>query len=198
MPAADKNPERRNLMMTSLAFIVFYLGDARPIENEIRLMFINLHFSDAQALIYMAYTMWGWFFWRYWIQNKGSVFGNLRNDVSAAANEKPRTLAGYVSRDTELVFQSSTPGGFVVKALNWKNTRFGLPKRWAVVARVYTNYEKAWQDREIPLVGFSGKVVLFKLYMAAIFTRDSFGALLIPYLLTYASLAVVFYHELIL
>lgn len=66
MAIEDNNPERRNLTVTSLAFIVFASAGGYIPENEVHFQFVNVSFAFPEILEYFAWTIIFWFAFRYW------------------------------------------------------------------------------------------------------------------------------------
>lgn len=66
MPIEDNNPERRNLMVTSLAFIAYFLGGGSVKDDTIELAVVNVAFEHGWVLAVMAWLMLFWFALRYW------------------------------------------------------------------------------------------------------------------------------------
>lgn len=61
MPMQDSDPERRNLVLTSLSFIVFYLAGGHITENILKLQIVNISFKNTYVLIVTAWIMIVWF-----------------------------------------------------------------------------------------------------------------------------------------
>ncbi len=66
MAIQDIDPERRNLMVTSLGFIIFYLGEGKMESDKLTLPLVNIEFKNTVFLASMAWIMLFWFVFRYW------------------------------------------------------------------------------------------------------------------------------------
>lgn len=66
------NPERRNLLMMSLAFIAFCYGGGSVGEQTVNFQFINLKFENLSLLTWMVWAIFFWFIYRYWVTNEHS------------------------------------------------------------------------------------------------------------------------------
>ncbi len=66
----DASPERRNLMATSFAFIVYYWGKCEFTGDKIRLLFAEAHFNNPTILAVLAWVVLLFFALRFW-QSRG-------------------------------------------------------------------------------------------------------------------------------
>jgi hypothetical protein len=67
MAIQDSNPERRNLLVLSLCFIVFFLGGGAFSKGEVRLQVITVTFSRPEILSLIIWLLLFWFLYRYWV-----------------------------------------------------------------------------------------------------------------------------------
>lgn len=81
MAIEDSNPERRNLVVLSMAIIAFYVGEA-TVGNELSLPLVKLTFNDAQALGYLAWVMLAWFWFKYWITAKNEIRDKINHELN--------------------------------------------------------------------------------------------------------------------
>lgn len=70
MAIHDSDPERRNLVVTSLAFIVYYLAGGYITDNNVRMQIVNITFDNKAVLAVFVWVMLLWFAWRYWQTHK--------------------------------------------------------------------------------------------------------------------------------
>lgn len=66
MPISDSSPERRNLILISLAFILYYAAGGRFHGGEIRFFVVNLQFSKPAVLGMFAWVLLFWFALRFY------------------------------------------------------------------------------------------------------------------------------------
>ena len=69
MTNIEGQPERRNVIVTSLAVIVYFLADGH-FDSGLKIAIINIKFYDETALIIFFWVMFLWFGLRYWQVNK--------------------------------------------------------------------------------------------------------------------------------
>ena len=74
----DSNPERRNLIVTSLA-ITFFIVAGGHFNGEVQLQVINAKFYRQSALVWFVWLAFIWFWYRYWLKNR-KVFGQKFHD----------------------------------------------------------------------------------------------------------------------
>jgi hypothetical protein len=65
MDYSDNSPERRNLTLTSVAFILFYIGDGELKGHSLALPMINVEFNNLIALKAAALLALLWFAYQY-------------------------------------------------------------------------------------------------------------------------------------
>jgi len=81
MAIQDSNPERRNVLVTSLSIIVFYLAGGEFTDSTVRLQMVNVHFSNPEILGYFIWGLLIWFFFRYWLIHQGSWKEEFYNEI---------------------------------------------------------------------------------------------------------------------
>ena len=81
MPVQDSDPERRNLMVTSLGFIAYYLAGGHVVENKIRIQVINISFDYPIVLAVMAWLMLLWFALRYWQTHRNEALKHIKSSM---------------------------------------------------------------------------------------------------------------------
>ncbi|MEW8253854.1 MAG: hypothetical protein AB2747_05850 [Candidatus Thiodiazotropha taylori] len=114
MPISDSNPERRNLMLSSIAFLVFFWGGGEFEKNEIRIQTVNITFNNETVLAVFAWIMLFWFGLRYWQLNQGRLNLTLREEVKTEQNNT--LLIWYLRAKTGKPHR--VQNGFVIRSLN--------------------------------------------------------------------------------
>ncbi len=66
MTIAVPDAERRNLVLTSLSFILFYLADGSVVGDTLRIQVVNISFGKPEVLGCFAWIMLAWFLFRFW------------------------------------------------------------------------------------------------------------------------------------
>jgi len=86
----DNNAERRNLMMISIGFIIYVLGDAELLDHQLQVGIINMVFQNTEFLTLFTWLSFFWFLWRYWLANK--------INIDLYRNEMPAKLDFYIDK----------------------------------------------------------------------------------------------------
>jgi len=107
MAIHDNNPERRNLVVTSLAFIMFYLGDGSINDDAIKIQLINITFNNPEFLRITAWIMLFWFALRYWQTHQNSEIFMCRDDAMSFLDNSV-----YITKHTGL--KEKKNGGFTI------------------------------------------------------------------------------------
>jgi hypothetical protein len=183
MPIHDNNPERRNLMVASLCFIIFVLAGGHVNGNEVRLQVVNVVFDCPVVLVTFAWAMLFWFALRYWQLHKGKVKSTFIEEVKNTAHSKSvvayvafktkkkhRELGGFHPRDFDYnggklkVRIGSVEGGNRSENGQWVNFRSN-------------NYEL------INIEGIAGSLLMTWSCLKLSFTKPGVGSYFIPYFL---------------
>jgi len=93
MTIHDTSPERRNLILLSLAFIIFYLADGHLTDDTVRVMVINLTFGRPYMLKYFTWLMLIWFCLRFWQKFGFNFWPKLRAEIMS--EKVPASLGKY-------------------------------------------------------------------------------------------------------
>ncbi|MEJ1385794.1 MAG: hypothetical protein RPV21_15705 [Candidatus Sedimenticola sp. (ex Thyasira tokunagai)] len=135
MAIQDSDAERRNLVMTSLGFIIYFVADGHIINDELKIQLLNIGFNNSHILGVAAWVMLFWFAMRYWQTHKGQALKTLVSDISHVAYQGNKSLLiWYTEKCTGLSFEQNN--GFVFG-------RFSIDKDgWTVHYSEVENYEK--------------------------------------------------------
>jgi hypothetical protein len=82
----DTNPERRNLVVLSLAIIIFYLADGSVVGDDLRFLIANIKFNKPDVIAIFIWAALGWFFLRYWQVNRGKYLQEHMQEIKGLAN----------------------------------------------------------------------------------------------------------------
>jgi hypothetical protein len=103
MAVADNNPERRNLSVSALCAIIYFLADGRFDDSKIKLPMVNIFFSNHEVLCFVFWSMLFWFVLRYWQTHKGQI--------DKTYNEE---LKGKISSNAAISYIKSRTGKKIV------------------------------------------------------------------------------------
>ncbi|MEM7014441.1 MAG: hypothetical protein AAF585_23520, partial [Verrucomicrobiota bacterium] len=82
MEYTDNSPERRNLLVTSIAFIAYCYAGGAISENLVSLSVVNVKFANTALLGWGAYLVLIWFGYRYWVKNGGKYSDAAKKEVA--------------------------------------------------------------------------------------------------------------------
>lgn len=83
MPISDSSPERRNLVVSSVAFILFYLAEGSVSGSSLRLFFVNIEFNEPAVIAHGAWILLFWFGLRFWQKNGFNGWSSVLSEVSS-------------------------------------------------------------------------------------------------------------------
>jgi hypothetical protein len=81
MAISDALPERRNLVVTATAFIVFYGAGGTVPEPVVRLSVVNVALHHPEALAIFAWALLFWFQLRFWQSTKSKFMQAFRGEI---------------------------------------------------------------------------------------------------------------------
>lgn len=178
MPISDSNPHRRNLLVTSLSFILFHAAGGAIQDGKIQLLVANVTFTRPHVVSIAAWILLIWFFIRFWNETKFSFPVEFaaefaRQEVPQKWKDKLRFHGGYVYSDVSARLEA-TPG--------W-------PKyKWSV-----KEDGEGWHEPEITNLT-TKEFLTFYLPRATLqlITGDAFANTLLPYVLFISAVITYF------
>ena len=191
MAIRDSDPERRNLVVTSLAFIVYYYAGGSFPDKSIRLQVINVDFSHPYILGVIAWVALFWFIYRYWLTHQGSFISGYSAELSNYLYEP--YVKNYVSTKSNQVFvtDNDEKEGYYLKSLRWQSAR--VVSDCIFVTNITRNktggipsYQSNPDDERnftIKYTDFYGWVVVLRATANCFIKQKSFSSYLVPYLL---------------
>jgi hypothetical protein len=195
MAYEDSSPERRNLVVTSLAFIAFTYAGGKFNDNTVQLSVINAVFTRPAVLIVMAWAMLFWFIYRYWQINSGAFSVEFRKEFRGFILQ--RHLNKYVSIKLNGKVISDGEEGFHIRDIYWKSGRIHVHTIHASnVTRDSNGQMNTFGSRngqnpgkDFTLNGFRGWYVGLRATAACIVKKPSFSSHIVPYI--FAILAII-------
>lgn len=88
MAVEDSQPERRNLVITSLSIIVFYLAGGQFTDNTVNLQVVNIRFEKTEVLAGFVWLMLLWFAFRYKQRNVGHSLFAVNDSLTTFQNSR--------------------------------------------------------------------------------------------------------------
>lgn len=142
MAIEDSNPSRRNLVVTSLAFVAYYYAGGYFKNHELTLEVVNLSFTDYWVLGFFAWGLLIWFAYRYWVEHRGELFAAFQSDVQ---NEiiAQEILLDYVRK----IFAGPSSPDFRLAKIERNHAR------WSILCAFGKQVETTFQQHEVRIAG---------------------------------------------
>lgn len=188
----DNNPERRNLMVASLAFIVYFFAGGSLADNVVRIQIVNIKFSHPDLLTVFAWLMLFWFAYRYWLVHSGNFRSDLGAELQRCSTRK--FAREYIEKITGELAPEDPEEGWHIQTLNLSG--------YTIVANLFyatnvTRDEKdgitrSWSDsgstknkvpQQVKLTGFTGRITSMRLFAECFAFQPSFSSYVVPYIL---------------
>lgn len=181
----DGIAERRNMMVTSLLFIAYYYGGGKIDGEEIHFPMVNVVFEHQTFLAVMAYVLFAWFIYRYWLEVKGKINIEIRNELINSGKES-RIIKTYISlRKSAKVRKSNSnlDGKYfdVNRLVNHNN----ILKIEINFSEIKNGSRKESGSESIEFYGLLGRVFYFIYYAHNALTQKSFTNYIIPYIVAF-------------
>ena len=183
MAVADNNPERRNLNISSLSVIVFYLAGGNFVDSKIKLPMVNISFSNPETLCAIFWGILCWFALRYWQTHKGLIDKTYLEEIKGKASSK--AAIAFVEKRTGKTYKEN--GGFYPREISRSSGRLciqigdvtgGNKNADGVLVNFRSNnYEY------VPINGFRGFIFHLLSISGLAFSKPGFGNYVVPYLL---------------
>ncbi|EQB8880484.1 TPA: hypothetical protein ACTGGT_003544 [Vibrio cholerae] len=189
MTIQDSNPERRNLVVTSLAFIVYFFAGGSFTENEVRLHVVNVHFDKPEILAYIAWFLLFWFLFRYWQKHNGDFSKEFKKEITPYYTYSYFT--NYARKKLEKPIITVESEGYHVVGFKLDGNKFGLRYVYATNVNRENGTGKiiSWQSRNdddkgvVYLDDAYGWLLKARAYITCCIKQPSFADYIIPYLL---------------
>lgn len=194
MPVQDSNAERRNLTVTSLAFVAYYYCGGAVANDQFTIQVVSLKFLHPELLALLAWISLLWFLLRYWQTNKGKFknvfFTELRQYV-----RRPY-LVRLVEESTGL--KPNQDGGFNLDSIWYydKGTgaHYGKIGKGTYGADGWVQSYESTGDGIVYFKGIKGRVALLRVLFTCSFENPSFAEYVAPYILFFLALCGPLYR----
>lgn len=210
MAIQDSDAERRNLVLTSVAIITYYVAEGEVTQEVIKLPLINIHFHNISALIVMVWLCLFWFLYRYWLTHRQKFKSGLDNEMLQMANH--RLSRWYFQHKTNLTpvpeILEKAPDkerGYILSKIETDRAMCSYALRYvyqdikrnlngtvsisgATLSFKSPDTGEMVERGRLPFSGFVGKIILVVLITHCFVTQESFGSYLMPYILFFVAL----------
>jgi hypothetical protein len=204
MAIQDTNPERRNLVVVSLAFIVYFYGGGVLLEPTIRLQLINIQFTKPHILEALAWILFVWTLWRYWLINKGKFSNNLRSETDT--HQIKKRFKKYIENKGSITIVDNSELGFQLAGIYYKNYLLeavfnhcngGEKERAKLSKEELRKLDETSQKHSLDLFtvrfnNLKGITYSLQVFFKCCLTKPSFTSYIAPYILALIALAGYF------
>jgi hypothetical protein len=187
MTYSDSNHERRNLVLTSLAFIVYYVAGGKFIGDELKLGIVNIGFEFPERLSYFAVVTLIWFGIRFWQETHGWSGFIAALEEEKFSIKKSKYLEKFIKTRKDIGLEK------VIRVTNIKVENTHTRIEYDLINEHGSFQQNATIDIPKAEEAQPQVTVLYRALKAkALFTRSCFSNYLIPYTLFAAALWYLF------
>ena len=195
MPIEDSLPERRNLIVTSLCFIIYVIAGGTIKDNEVTLQVVNVVFTRTWVLACFAWILLFWFALRYHLSVKVKYKSAFVTDLkSVTSHWVTKTFLEF-----KLKRKYNQPDGYIIDNIQPVRSNpisFGtkLVERGTVDpnGRLRGHIEK--ETKVIPTNSFAGILYLFVISIILLFQRPSIRDFVVPYIIFWLAVIIGVIH----
>ncbi|NVF16542.1 hypothetical protein [Vreelandella maris] len=200
MALQDSNPERRNLLLISLCFVVFILGGGSIPKDEMRLQVISVSFSRPEVLNIIVCLVFLWFLYRYRVVNRNSFLKEFREEINGLRNK--RFLKKFIEKSIghplapRVASKQANETGMLIEWLRWHK---GCLKACVIemkltrddLGRISGQGKVDGGLKEIiSLTGFKGWLVGLRLLVVCFMEQPSFSSHIVPYVFAFFAIGL--------
>ena len=191
MAIQDSDPERRNLVVASLAFITFFFAGGSFPESSIRLQVINADFSKPEILSYIAWCTFCWFIYRYWLTHRGDFVLGFSSDFNEWRNKY--YITNYVNNHfNQEMHPNESSQEYHAAGMGWSGGSVMITCNFANISRDINGKlrstgsirgKSAKKTEYIKLTNLKGWILAARATGSCILTKPSFSNYVVPYIL---------------
>lgn len=192
MAMSDTNPERRNLILTSLAFILFYTAGGTLIDEKVRVIVVNISFTKPHVLANFAYLMLLWFCLRFWQKSGFKFWDKILSEI--VSSKIPISIQRYAKQEakSQLVgahAEEHSSKEVVVDGLLYEPYHFYVLCNFRNSSRMIVHQERVKLKVIKGLVFASRKIITHSI------KDNAFSEELVPYLLFLVAMSAPFWSK---
>lgn len=170
-------------MVTSLAFIAYFLAGGGVTDEKIHLIMVNVDFERGWVLAVMAWSMLFWFAWRYWLLWEDQLAAALRKDIDCFKHHP--SVVAYAERATGKKFRGHQ--GFEIQKLGFTEG-YAIYVEWAGILLADDDPELGFrceveQGENWVILEEDSSSLYLKLLVKLILTKPAISSWFLPYVL---------------
>ena len=191
MPISDSNPERKNLIITSIAFILFYVAGGRFDGDEIRIIVVNLSFSRPEALVAFSWVLLFWFCLRFYQKSNKKFIYELKRE--AGRSTVPQSLDVLACNLAKEQLQGANRSDHINKKIKVMATNLFEEVPISVTCNFMENSNGSVHQERVLITGIRGFYYRYQALLTQIFLGNAFAELAVPYLLFILAVSAPFW-----
>lgn len=194
MPYSDTNPQRRNLLVLSLAIITFYAADGRLMTEKLNFPLVNITFQETEFLIWGVWIALIWFLIRFWQVHRAD---NKQAINQALQNERNSKLIGrYAEKALNCSGLHQQRNGITITLLTRQWPKWTLDVRPILDFRLDENTNSLkvvpnWKSapHKVHLNGIRGHLTELRTLTKLAVTQPELASYYLPYLAAWTAIA---------
>jgi len=180
MAISDNNSERRNLILASLAFILFYAAGGSLIDDKVRVIIVNLSFSKIHILVSFAWIMLLWFCLRFWQKSGFKFWTSILSEIMSS--KIPVSIADYAKEKAKNQLVGAHASDHSSKEVEVAGLIY-KPYSFYVLCNFKSGSNVISHQEKVRLKGVKGLVfIIWKIIFHSL-KDNAFSEELVPYLL---------------
>jgi len=192
----DSSPERRNLIVASLAFIVFFAAGGEITENIVRVQFVNIQFTEPKVLVVLAWTLLCWFAYRYWLTHTGLFLVALDKELRFWSSRA--YVRSHIGNRLDKPVVPDAAEGIHIGGIYLADSNLVANLLFAKrIGRDKSTFEinlwdgqKKIEPEQIVFSGVRGFVVKLRIFIECFLAKPSFSSYVVPYVLFVAAISL--------
>ena len=193
MAIQDSDAERRNLMLASIGFVLYYSAGGHFVNNQVKIQVVNLAFDKPELLGVFAWLMLFWFLLRYWQTHKTKASSAISSDIGQILFTNLRKLIIlYVNKKTKLAYEVSNGyllGRMEIKLLKW-TIHYSLVDKFEKNIEDNTSSYHVIKEEQLRLSWLFGTFIMMLAFFVACFKNTGFTSYVVPYILFITAVSI--------
>lgn len=188
MPLQDSDPERRNFLVASILFIIYFYGGGKVVGDQVKLPLVNLEFENMVFLAVFAWVALFWFAYRYQITHAKSFRSAFMRELHDFTSVK--FIIEALAADLNIPMALDDKDGLYMHGFCYGKHSIVVHCKYAEslsrdpTTRQPQGYQGLTDEpKEFPLTGFKGRLLSAKLLGYCAIKRPAFSSFAVPWLL---------------
>lgn len=195
MPISDSNPERRNLTLASIAFILFFSAGGTLSDDNVRLVVVNATFTKPYVISVFCWALLLWFAIRFWQKNHLSFFSSMNEEVMHG--DVPISIASTALESAKKQIEGANKEDHKNKPASVARVDIDTKGGVGVVVEYKNSTATVVHQEYVKIIGLKGLYYKFRLMLHYAVNGNAFSEELLPYLLFLGAVSSPFWGKLV-